>query len=740
MAFVLQRLGRFAFVHRRVVLGFWLLAVAGLALLLVQVHTSFDSQFTIPGTSSQHAIDQLAQVTPSARGGSGSVVLDAPTGHSLNKEGTRAAVERSVEAAGHTPGVVSVSDPYATGGISSSGQIARVSVTFRRPSGSVTSPQRSALADAFAPARSSGLRTYFGGDAAAPLATGSTEALGVLVALIVLVITFGSLLSAGMPLMGAILGVAIGLLGVGVVNSVLQLNSAASTLASMLGLAVGIDYALFIITRYRSTVRALSTADGGVGSVDLTEAIGTAVATAGSAVVFAGSTVVIALSALIICGIPFLTEMGLAGAGTIMVAMLIALTLIPALLGFAGPRAFKGKMIDAGPTAARPTAGHRWVGVVTRHRVPAAVVVIVILAALSIPVLGMRQGLPTDGGAPTSTTQRHAYDLITRGFGPGANGPLLVVATVPSHGGTAAATRAASQLEGLTDVTDVSPPTIQPGGRLATITVTPASGPSSSATSDLVHAIRDSAATIASRTGVGISVTGVTATNVDVSQRVSSALLPYLLVVMGLALFLLMIAFRSILVPLTALLGFLLTIGASLGTVVLVFQHGLAKDIIGVPRAEPVLSFLPILAIGVLFGLAMDYEVFLVSRMREERSEGAAPGDAVTNGFTYGARVVTAAALIMIGVFASFVTTSDPTVKSIGFVLATGVFFDAFLVRLTLIPALMSMLGDRVWHLPHWLDRVLPHVDLEGASLRPGPRPSQRVGRRGRQAADAPAG
>ena len=436
----------------------------------------------------------------------------------------------------------------------------------------------------------------------------------------------------------------------------------------------------------------------------------------------------IALSAITVCGIPFLTQMGLAGAGTIAIAVLIALTLIPALLGFAGERAFKGKMIDAAPTARTPTWGRRWGRLVTRHRVPAAIGAVVILVALGSPVFGLREGLPVDGGAPANATQRHAYDLITRGLGAGANGPLLIVAQVPATNGKTAAAEVGTRLKAIKDVTSVSPPSVLPGGRLATITVTPGSGPSAATTVSLVNAIRDRAAQIKAGTGATIFVTGVTATNVDVAQRTSSKLVPYILVVIALALVLLTIAFRSVLVPLTAMLGFLLTNAAALGTVVLVFQHGHAENLFGIPRAEPILSFLPILAIGVLFGLAMDYEVFLVSRMREERASGATPQDAVVDGFGYGARVVTAAALIMIGVFAAFVIPHDPTIKSIGFTLAAGILFDAFLVRMTLIPALMSMLGDRAWHLPRWLDWLVPHIDLEGASIRPGPNPSRRVG------------
>ena len=433
------------------------------------------------------------------------------------------------------------------------------------------------------------------------------------------------------------------------------------------------------------------------------KSIALAVGTAGSAVVFAGATVMIALVALVMTGTPFLAQMGIAAAGTIAVAVFASLTLVPALLAFGGTRLTRGKTFG-GSGADKTTLGARWVAVVMRRPLIAAGLVILALGALAIPALNVRLGLPNDGSSNPDTTQRQAYDLVSEGFGVGVNGQLTVVAR-----GDAEAT--AKTLATLPDVAAVSPVQAIPGQNLALISVTPSSGPSSEATENLVKTIRDT------RFDSEVLVTGQTAMNIDVSQKMADSLIPYLAVVVGLALLLLTIAFRSILVPLTAIGGFLLTIVASFGAVVLVFQEGFGADLIGVSQTGPLVSLLPILIIGVIFGLAMDYQVFLVSRMHEEYAHGASAHDAVRDGFRHSARVVTAAALIMISVFAGFILPDDPIIKSIGFAFAVGIGIDAFLIRMTLIPALMTLLGARAWWLPRPLQRVVPNLDLEGAAL-----------------------
>jgi RND superfamily putative drug exporter len=716
MASSLQRLGRISFRHRRRVLAIWLGLLVVLAIVGSAVSKPFSEEFKIPGTGSQQAIDLLKAKLPAASGAAGQVVFAAPSGSQVKDDA--ASIESAVAAAGKTPGVVSITNPLeAQGAISKDGRYALAQVQFEDERDMIKSSQRDQLQKTFAPVEKAGVDVEFGGAAGEEKAGagGASELIGIVVALIVLTITFGSLLTAGLPLLTAAIGVGTGVLGITLFTAFTTLSSTTSALAAMLGLAVGIDYALFIVSRYRT---------GMVQGMDPEEAIGHAVGTSGSAVVFAGSTVAIALAALTVCGIPFLTAMGLAAAGTVVIAVLIALTLVPALLGFAGKRALKGKDLER-PRGTEETMGKRWVGLVTRHRVLAAIIPAVLLLVLAMPVLNMRLGLPGEGTAPKHETKRQAYDLITKGFGAGANGQLTVVAELPSKGGPAAAESVATELGKLGDVAKVGKPAFDEDKSIAVIAVTPTSGPETTATEDLVETVRDQ--TVVAN-GTNLLVAGSTASNIDVSKQLSDSLPLYLVVVVGLALILLTVAFRSIPVPLLAIVGFLLTIGASFGAVVAVFQEGTAAGLFGVEASPTILSFLPVLAIGILFGLAMDYQVFLVSRMREEHAHGEEALDSVRVGFRHGARVVTAAALIMISVFAGFIVPEEPIIKSIGFALAVGILFDAFVVRMTIVPAVMAMLGARAWWIPKWLDRIIPNVDLEGAGLerRPEPDPAPR--------------
>jgi putative drug exporter of the RND superfamily len=514
--------------------------------------------------------------------------------------------------------------------------------------------------------------------------------------------------AAGMPLLTAAIGVGIGLAGIVGLSALTELSSVVTSLASMLGLAVGIDYALFIISRYRAQAHE---------GMELEESAGRTVGTAGSAVVFAGATVIIALVALAVTGVPFLTAMGLTAAGTVAIAVLVALTLVPALLGFAGRRAVKGKRFTGPELERSHTLGARWVALVVRHRMAAIALTALTTLALSLPLLHLHLGLPDDSTAAKGTQQRQAYDLLTAGFGPGFSGPLTIVADVPKgDDATAAGAQIRTRLAALDGVAAITPATVTPDGSLAILSVIPKSGPSTSATEHLVNQIRGQEDAIRGATGAQLFVTGPTAVNIDVTSRMASALPIYLVVVVGLALVLLTIAFRSVLVPLTAIGGFLLSIGASLGAMVAVFQDGIGASLFGIEPA-PIVSLLPVVIIGILFGLAMDYQVFLVSRMHEAHAHGHDPQDAVHHGFRHSARVVTAAALIMGSVFAGFILPDDAIIRSIGFGLTAGILIDAFLIRMTLIPALMSLLGSRAWHLPRWIDRLVPNLDLEGAAL-----------------------
>jgi RND superfamily putative drug exporter len=431
-------------------------------------------------------------------------------------------------------------------------------------------------------------------------------------------------------------------------------------------------------------------------------------------------TVVIALAGMFIVNIPFLTQMGLAAAFTVVLAVAIALTLLPALLGVAGRRVLGGRIpgLRSGDPEAtgKLSAGRRWAGFVTRRPVAVLLVTVIGLGALAVPAADLELGLPDDSTAAPDSTQRKAYELLSDGFGAGFNGPLMVVVDAgvsPDPKSAAAAT--ASAVRGLPDVTMVTPPTFNPAGDTALLTVIPASGPSTTQTNELVQAIR----ALPENGGAEVSVTGATAVNIDFSDKLGGALIPYLSLVVGLAFLLLMLVFRSLLVPLKATLGFLLTVAATFGAVVAVFQWGWLAGLFGIEgQTGPVISMLPIFLIGVVFGLAMDYQIFLVTRMREEHVHGAEPRTAVVDGFAHSARVVTAAAVIMTAVFSGFILSSQTLIREIGFGLALAVAIDAFLVRMTIVPAVMALLGRHAWYLPRWLDRLLPNVDVEGETLR----------------------
>ncbi|MGW5851379.1 MMPL family transporter [Streptomyces sp. NPDC055254] len=717
MATFLYRLGRGAFRRRRLVALVWvaLLFVAGFGAASASAPTS--GSFSIPGTEAQKAFDLLDRRFPgmAADGATARIVIKAPEGAKVTDPGPKAEVEKIVSELKTGPGaeqISSVADPYQSQAVSQDGSTAYISAKYHVSGMELQDATREALTDSGKAAEAAGLTVEIGGDAlmAAP-ETGSGEIIGILVAAIVLVITFGSLIAAGLPLLTALIGVGIGVSSITALANVLDLGSTTSTLAMMIGLAVGIDYALFIVSRYRAELAEGRERD---------EAAGRAAGTAGSAVVFAGLTVVIALVGLAVVNIPMLTKMGVAAAGTVVIAVLVALTLVPAILGFAGKKVLpageksklfgKGRAAEAGSDATaekKPNGGTRWARFVLRRPVMVLLAGVIGLGVIAIPASKLEMGLPDDGAQPVSTTQRQAYDLLSDGFGPGFNGPLMVVV----DGNQELADRTVERIKGLDGVAAVTPPTPNKGGDAAVITVIPDDRPSSARTEQLVHDIRDGS-------GDDVLVTGATAMNIDFSQKMNDALLPYLALVVGLAFLLLMLVFRSVLVPLKAALGFLLSVVAALGAVVAVFQWGWLGSVFGVEQTGPIMSMMPIFMVGVVFGLAMDYEVFLVTRMREAYVHGERPGQAVVTGFQYSARVVVAAAVIMIAVFAGFMGASDQMVKMIGFGLAVAVFFDAFVVRMAIVPAVLALLGHKAWWLPGWLDRLLPNVDVEGESLR----------------------
>jgi len=720
VATFLYKLGRLAFRRRHFVALIWvaLLTLAGVG--AASAPTAGSSSFSIPGTEAQKAFDLLEQRFPgmSADGATARVVFKAPSGEKMADKDNKAAVKKTVKALGDGSEVTSVTDPFKAKAVSKDGSVAYASVKYKVSGMELQDSSKDALKEAAQDARASGLTVEVGGDAlTATPETGSSEVIGIAIAAVVLVITFGSLIAAGLPLLTALIGVGIGVSTITALANALDLGTTTSTLAMMIGLAVGIDYALFIVSRYRAEL-----AEGR----EREEAAGRAVGTAGSAVVFAGLTVVIALVGLSVVNIPMLTKMGVAAAGTVAIAVLIALTMIPALLGYAGrrvqPAGQKSKLLGGGRAAkkaGKPNMGTRWASFVVRRPLAVLLLGVVGLGAAALPASSLELGLPDDGSQPVSTTQRRAYDLLSDGFGPGFNGPLMVVVDAKaSDDPKGAATEVSDKIKDLKGVVTVTPAAFNKAGDTATITVIPKSKPSSVKTEDLVHGIRDAGGDIKADTDATVLVTGTTAMNIDFSQKLNDALIPYLALVVGLAFLLLIVVFRSILVPLKAALGFLLSVMAALGAVVAVFQWGWLSSLFGVEETGPIMSMMPIFMVGVVFGLAMDYEVFLVTRMREAYVHGEKPSQAIVTGFKHGARVVTAAAVIMIAVFSGFIGSSESMIKMIGFGLAIAVFFDAFLVRMAIVPAVLALLGKKAWWLPKWLDRALPNVDVEGEGLR----------------------
>ncbi|MGW5788464.1 MMPL family transporter [Streptomyces sp. NPDC003757] len=737
MATLLYKLGRFAFRRRGVVVLLWLLALGGAAFAASTAPAPPADTFSMPGTESQKAFDLLKEKFPaaSADGASARVVVRAPENSKISDTGPRKEVAALVADLSEAPEVVRVSDPFAGGAVSEDGTTAYAVVTYDVAAAEVSDRAHDALLRAAADARADGLTVEMGGDAVPvdQALGGTAELIGIGVSAVILVLTFGSLVAAGMPLITALIGVGIGISAIGALGSTLGLSSTTTTLAMMIGLAVGIDYALFIVSRYRAEM-----AEGR----DRGDAAGRAVGTAGSAVVFAGLTVIVALAGLAVVNVPILTKMGLTAAGTVAIAVLVAVTLVPALLGFAPYRVLPrrerkriaGKRLSARQrrksekraARQRPNLGARWAGLVLRRPVAVLLLGVLGLGVIAAPATRLELGLPGEGTMAPDTTQRKAYDMLSESFGPGFNGPLLV--TVEAEDAKAVAEDVAGELTGRPGVAQVGSPTPNEAGDTAIVNVVPETGPTEGTTEELVKTLRSDLHDVGRADGAEVLVSGQTAMFIDFSRTLNDALVPYLALVVGLAFVLLILVFRSLLVPLKAALGFLLSVSAALGVVVVIFQWGWFADIVGVDQPGPIMSTMPIFMIGVVFGLAMDYEVFLVTRMREAYVHGESTHQAVVTGFRHSGRVVAAAALIMTSVFSGFVMEDNDFVRMVGLGLALAVLFDAFVVRMAVIPALFALFGDRAWWLPKWLDRVLPNMDVEGGKLarRLGAPPHQR--------------
>ncbi|GLY15714.1 membrane protein [Kineosporia sp. NBRC 101677] len=717
MATFLYRVGALAARRRLTFLSLSLTSVLVVLGLALSFPGSFESGSSIPGSPAQAALEKMDRHFPEDGGISGDVVFQAPLGAKITDDAVAQQIQATVERLQGAEKVVEVGDPSPE--VSEDGRVAVTSLSLDVPAGEEVEPAlqeavRAAGADYNRQFEDAGGLVLFGGDAFeeehAPF--GPTEVIGIGVALLVMLITFGSMVAAGIPLLTAVLGVG-GTVGATLlVANQFSVNQNALTLSIMLGLAVGIDYALLILSRHRGQLaRGMSVA----------ESVAMATATAGSAVVFAGLTVIIALSGLVVAGVPMLTSMGLASAGAVAVAVLLALTMLPALMALAGEKMRPKPNSRAARRELNSEArtwSVRWVSAVTRYPRTVVLAVVLGLGVVAVPAAQLELALNDNGSAAASSEPRKAYDLISDAFGPGANGPLaiLVEGDSPAQIQTTAESVAAA-VEQVPGVAGVSPVQMAPDEQAAMVGIIPETGPRDSETNALVAELRSTLEPISAQTGDYAAVTGLTAVSIDVNDKLNGALLPFTIVVVGLSLLLLMIAFRSWTIPLKATSGFLLSVAAAFGAMVAVFQWGWLAGPLGVPSEGPVASFVPIIIMAVLFGLAMDYEVFLVSAMREHYARHRDADAAIVAGGRSAGRVVVAAAAIMIAVFVSFLFSHDPNIMPIAFALGFGVLIDAFVVRLTLVPAVMKLLGERAWRLPRWLDRIVPNVDVEGHEL-----------------------
>lgn len=705
MSLALHRLGRFIGRHRFAVIGAWAIVLVLIGGAGFALGPAFEDDNSIPGTESQQGQDVLASRFGNAASGASAQLLFRAEDGDIRDDDATAVIQSRLDDIAVVDGVAGVSavDDLT---VDDDGGAALATVQFedRRPSEAVLEETREAAAS-----DADGVVSTIGGSSynVAEEQSHLGEVIGIGVALIVLLITFGSLLAAGMPLIAALISVGTTLGALFAASHLTAISPSTSAFASMLGLAVAIDYSLFILSRHRHEL---------ANGQPPREAMARALGTAGTAVVFAGLTVVIALAGLFVVGIPTLTVMAVGGALSVAMAVLVAITLLPAIALLAGTRLRPRPRRSANR---RVPLSRRWIRLVTRAPAATMILVVVCLGVVAVPAASMQLGLRDASTQPVGTASRDHFDNVAESLGPGWNAPLLVTVDVLSTTNPLETMESLqSTFEDLDGVEAVPLSTPNAAGDTGLLRVIPEGGQNDPATSELVNDIRAQAPEWEEEFGVSdIRVTGTTAINIDVSARMQAALLPFTLTVVGLSLILLLLVFRSIWVPVKATLGFLLSVGAAFGAIVAVFQWGWFPALLGGDSPGPLVSFLPILVIGVLFGLAMDYEMFLVSRMREEYSHTGDAREAVDQGFRHSAPVVTAAAVIMISVFVAFVPGGNDTIKPIAFGLAVGVFVDAFLVRMTLVPAVMVALGRRAWWLPRWLDRALPVVDIEGESV-----------------------
>jgi putative drug exporter of the RND superfamily len=718
MTALLYRLGRGAARRRRLTVLAWTFVAVGIIAQAQTAGGSMSDAFEIPGAEYQRALDVLEEDFPSEAGTSAQLVFAVAedSDGTLSDPATARAVDAALAEVAAQPDVGQVGELQR----SPDDRIAYADVQYLRPSEDIRDAAYERLdATAAATNEASAVRMELGGDlpteAVEDVPEGQ-EIVGLIMAVIVLLVAFGSVIAMGLSVGLALVGLAASLGLITLIAAVVEVNTISPTLAAMIGLGVGIDYALFIVTRHREHLRAGMTVE---------EAAGRSIATSGAAVMFAGVTVIIAISGLALAGITAITVMGLMAGLTVAVMVALALTLLPAVLGFVGHRIDSWRVPGTRggvPAPGRESIWHRWGRQVSHHPLRYLGAGMLVLGLLTAPFFSMHLGMTDNGTHPTSMTTRRAYDLLADGFGPGFNGPLVLSAELDRATVDDLAPLEAA-LAADTGVQAVSPTQPNDAGSAAVLRVIPTSAPQDEATTDLVHRLRDDVIprALSDAPGAEVHVGGQTAMFIDMSDRISDRLVWFIGAVILLSVLLLTIAFRSVAVPLKAAVMNLLSIGAAYGVIVAVFQWGWLKDLVGVEETMPIVSFMPMMLFAILFGLSMDYEVFLLSRVREEYLRGRDNDAAVVEGIAATARVITSAALIMISVFAAFVLGDDPIIKMFGLGLATAVLIDATIVRIVLVPATMRLLGDWNWWLPRWLDRWLPSLDVEGGTGLPEP-------------------
>jgi RND superfamily putative drug exporter len=718
----MTNLARWCYVHRRTVLIAWIVGLVVISGAAGASGANFSTSYSLPNTDSQAAVNLLKANFKAVSGESDQAVIETTGSSSIASPQVKRDVSAALAKVAEVPGIAGVESPYDPGGsaqISKSGKVAFATVVWSKQPAEITTKDAKALITAADTGEAKGVNIYLGGNSIEQeenSGPGLSVAVGVVAALIVLLIVFyGAWISALMPLMATIFSLIISSELIALLTHIVNVPSFAQDIAILIGLGVGVDYGLFIVSRHRTQVLAGDSYE---------DAIATAVNTSGRTVLFAGATVCIALLGQLALGIGFLDGMAVAAAIAVAFTMFSALTLLPAVLGMLGPKVLS--RAERRAETARPESSRfwlRWSSLLERYRLVASIASIAVVIILAIPILGLRLGNADAGSDPASTTTHQAYQALAKGFGPGFNGPLDIVAQLPSSGSESAFNEVVAAARREPGIEAVSATRLSPNHRVALAIAYPSTSPQAKSTEDLVNHLRDDVIPAADRgSGTAVHIGGATATNIDFAKVLTSKLPVFIAVVVVLAFILLTAVFRSLLIPLTAAILNLLSIGAALGALNAVFNWGWFKGVIGLSSTGPISAFIPVLMFSVLFGLSMDYEVYLVGRIEEEwhrlRREGTGTAvednnRAVEVGQAKAGRVIVAAASIMILVFGSFIISNQAVIKEFGFGLAFSVLADAFIIRSIFVPAIMHVIGPRNWAMPAWLDRVLPNLSLE---------------------------